>query len=146
MGSFRLRENDYVFGGRKFGGNAQAISKGRWVHHTSFLWDYQPESMRLLKQPSRRPAYRGDRAHEAFVCRLKEALPDRRGFVDALTRLPELAGWDVVETSLEEAEAEVLGRRHLRSTRVVEILEDGSTREGQSRYVNTTEDPASQTS
>ena len=25
---------DYVFGDFKFGGNAQAISKGRWVHHT----------------------------------------------------------------------------------------------------------------
>ncbi|XP_031377275.1 uncharacterized protein LOC116192774 isoform X2 [Punica granatum] len=41
IGDFRLRENDYVFGDRKFGGNAQSITKRRWLHHTSFLWDYE---------------------------------------------------------------------------------------------------------
>ena len=72
---FRLRENgacrqprpprrlsrartDYVFGDRKFGGNAQSIIKGRWVHHTSFLWDFQPANMELLRHPPRMPAYR----------------------------------------------------------------------------------------
>jgi lipoate-protein ligase A len=29
-----LPHADYVFGDLKFVGNAQAISKGRWVHHT----------------------------------------------------------------------------------------------------------------
>jgi hypothetical protein len=47
-----------VFGHRKFAGNAQAITKGRWLHHTSFLWDFQGELMRLLKHPSRAPEYR----------------------------------------------------------------------------------------
>jgi lipoate-protein ligase A len=49
---------DYVFGERKFGGNAQSIIKGRWVHHTSFLWDFQPAHMALLQHPPRMPAYR----------------------------------------------------------------------------------------
>uniref|UniRef100_A0ACD5V1T6 Uncharacterized protein n=1 Tax=Avena sativa TaxID=4498 RepID=A0ACD5V1T6_AVESA len=40
FGEFHLRENDYAFSHRKFGGNAQSITKDRWVHHTSFLWDY----------------------------------------------------------------------------------------------------------
>lgn len=40
---FRLRENDYVVGERKVGGNAQSISKNRWLHHTSFLWDFRGE-------------------------------------------------------------------------------------------------------
>ena len=32
------RENDYVLGDVKFGGNAQAVTRGDFVHHTSFLW------------------------------------------------------------------------------------------------------------
>lgn len=57
-GPFALRENDYVFQHKKFGGNAQAITRGRWLHHTSFLWDYCPGNMALLKQPARAPEYR----------------------------------------------------------------------------------------
>jgi hypothetical protein len=30
----------------------------RWLHHTSLLWDFQPQLMRLLKQPARQPKYR----------------------------------------------------------------------------------------
>ncbi len=52
---------DYVFGERKFGGNAQAITKDRWLHHTSFLWDFRDDRMRLLKQPGRAPEYRAVR-------------------------------------------------------------------------------------
>ena len=36
---FHLRVQDYTLGtSRKIGGNAQALSKNRWAHHTSFLW------------------------------------------------------------------------------------------------------------
>ncbi len=49
---------DYVFEQRKFGGNAQAITGKRWLHHTSFLWDYDPAAMALLKHPPRSPKYR----------------------------------------------------------------------------------------
>ena len=49
---------DYCFGDVKFGGNAQAITKQRFLHHTSLLWDYQSERMRLLKHPSKIPDYR----------------------------------------------------------------------------------------
>lgn len=49
---------DYVFGELKFGGNAQAITKQRWLHHTSFLWTFEPERMSLLKHPVKTPAYR----------------------------------------------------------------------------------------
>ena len=58
---------DYVFGNRKFGGNAQSIIKGRWVHHTSFLWDFQAASMDLLRHPPRTPAYRQARAAHVAV-------------------------------------------------------------------------------
>ncbi|XP_021887953.1 uncharacterized protein LOC110807211 isoform X2 [Carica papaya] len=58
IGDFQLRENDYVFGDRKFGGNAQSITKSRWLHHTSFLWDYEVGNMGYLKLPVRAPKYR----------------------------------------------------------------------------------------
>jgi lipoate-protein ligase A len=47
-----------VYGERKFGGNAQAITGRRWLHHTSFLWDYTPGRMAALAQPAKQPAYR----------------------------------------------------------------------------------------
>jgi hypothetical protein len=46
---FALRENDYVLGAHKIGGNAQSISKNRWVHHTSFLWDFESTRMEYLQ-------------------------------------------------------------------------------------------------
>lgn len=70
--SFSLRERDYVFGDRKFGGNAQYLMKGRWVHHSTLLWDYNASLMDLLLLPQRRPAYRSERSHEAFLCKLKD--------------------------------------------------------------------------
>lgn len=49
---------DYVYGERKFGGNAQAITSKRWLHHTSLLWDYDPLNMAVLTNPKKQPAYR----------------------------------------------------------------------------------------
>ncbi|CAI0454050.1 unnamed protein product [Linum tenue] len=72
---------DYVFGNRKFGGNAQSITKDRWIHHTSFLWDYEDRNMTYLKLPSRAPEYRSARDHTEFVCRMREYL-QRSAFID----------------------------------------------------------------
>lgn len=72
---FQLRENDYVFGDCKFGGNAQSITKNRWIHHTSFLWDYEVRNMAYLKQPARAPKYRLARDHTEFICRMKDYMP-----------------------------------------------------------------------
>lgn len=68
------RVADYAFGERKFGGNAQAITKGRWLHHTSFLWAFQPDRMALLRQPAKAPAYRAVRPH-ALACRAPSRCP-----------------------------------------------------------------------
>jgi lipoate-protein ligase A len=65
--NFSLRENDYVIGNRKIGGNAQSITKDRWVHHTSFLWDFRPSNMQYLLMPKKRPEYRQDRDHNDFL-------------------------------------------------------------------------------
>ncbi len=69
---FKLRENDYVIGEKKFGGNAQYLQKGRWLHHTSFLWDFNTQLMSHLLHPKKTPTYRAGRKHEEFLCRMQE--------------------------------------------------------------------------
>ncbi|KAK2994618.1 hypothetical protein RJ640_025672 [Escallonia rubra] len=80
IGDFKLRENDYVFGNHKFGGNAQSITKDRWIHHTSFLWEYEARNMAYLKLPTRAPEYRLVRNHMDFLCGMKDYLP-RSAFI-----------------------------------------------------------------
>lgn len=70
---FGLKENDYVVFDRKCGGNAQYIRKDRWLHHTSFLWNYRSENMKYLLLPNKRPKYRLDRGHDAFLYRLAQS-------------------------------------------------------------------------
>ena len=82
------------------------IVKDRWLHHTSFLWDFRPRNMEYLQvraflyqpkyiykhankddsihqsparsiaftyqMPERRPEYRQDRPHGAFLTKLKD--------------------------------------------------------------------------
>jgi len=66
-----LKENDYTFGNKKCGGNAQYIRKGRWLHHTTFLWDFKEEWMDFLLYPPSAPAYRLGRSHTEFLTPLK---------------------------------------------------------------------------
>ncbi|KAI4346615.1 hypothetical protein L6164_007496 [Bauhinia variegata] len=99
VGDFCLRENDYVFGNCKFGGNAQSITKNRWVHHTSFLWDYEVKNMSYLKLPAKAPEYRSARGHMDFICRMKEYLP-RSEFIERTTEAIG-AHFSVKPTSLE---------------------------------------------
>ena len=148
IGDFRLREHDYAFGDLKFGGNAQALSRGRWLHHSSLLWSLDPSRMRqLLKQPARAPEYREGREHGSFLTSLEaqNELAKRRGgggsgrngdgvvgsgggsffesrrhFVDALApAVASVGGFELVPTTLKEAEAMVEGVEHHRSTVVI---------------------------
>ena len=137
--SFSLREHDYCWGDRKVGGNAQSVSRDRWVHHTSFLWDFDERNMQLLRLPERRPDYRRDRAHGDFVAALSRlggggagaggaggaggsGGATREHFLDALeARMRE--EWDVRAATLEEA-LEVVSRpaaRERRSNAVVPL-------------------------
>lgn len=84
---FALRDNDYVFGDRKFAGNAQYIKKDRWLHHSSFLWDFEEEQMKMLPLPERRPAYRGTRDHLDFVTTLKERYSEKEQIGNALKKV-----------------------------------------------------------
>lgn len=82
----KLRENDFVIGEKKCGGNALYIKKDRWLVHTSFLWDYDPERMNLLKHPAKTPKYREGRTHEEFVCSLSEHFADREIWIEGLKK------------------------------------------------------------
>lgn len=77
---FKVRENDYVIGDKKFGGNAQYFTKDRWLHHTSLLWDFSADEMRILKMPPKMPAYRLQREHGHFLTRLNQHFPSKQAF------------------------------------------------------------------
>jgi lipoate-protein ligase A len=87
---FHLIENDYAIGEKKCGGNAQYLKKDRWLHHTSFLWDYREENMDYLLFPQKRPRYRKERKHTDFLCRLKDFAPSKESLIQKLKS--ELAG------------------------------------------------------
>ncbi|MBN4066715.1 lipoate--protein ligase family protein [Simkania negevensis] len=82
---FQLKENDFTFGQLKFGGNAQYIRKERWLHHTSFLWDYDPAKMACLLLPEKQPDYRARRPHSDFLCSLNSYFKKKDNFFDKLT-------------------------------------------------------------
>ena len=118
--NWRLHQNDYVVevsdvpsGWRddakkilKVGGNAQSISKTRFVHHTSFLWDFDEENMsRYLAVPEKQPAYRENRPHGAFLTPLSRWVRDRNLMRDRLPGALRALGLVVEEASVADAEA-----------------------------------------
>lgn len=55
-------------GSLKFSGNAQRRLQRAMIHHGTILHDADVGSMaRLLREPRRRPAWRGERTHREFV-------------------------------------------------------------------------------
>lgn len=104
MPGWQLRENDYVIGERKVGGNAQSISKDRWLHHTSFLWDFREETMKYLTNPAKQPRYRASRSHSDFLAPLKTYLPDRNALATRIEAALEGMGLEVAPASIEQAE------------------------------------------
>ncbi|MFA5249986.1 MAG: lipoate--protein ligase family protein [Parachlamydiales bacterium] len=69
--AFSFKENDYLINNQKCGGNAQYFTREKWLHHTSFLFDFRKELQDYLLLPEKRPAYRQDRPHETFLIGLK---------------------------------------------------------------------------
>ncbi len=86
LSAFDLKENDYVIGDRKCAGNAQYIQKDRYVHHTSFLWDYNPEEMKALSLPKQAPLYRKGREHKEFLTPLKNYFSSKESFLSSFCK------------------------------------------------------------
>lgn len=117
---FSLRENDFVFGEKKFGGNALYIQKGRWLLHTSFLWDYTIENMHYLLLPEKRPVYRQSRSHSDFLCSLRPLYPHKSDLLHALALHTQKA-LGARLTPLEEAYA-LLHKPHRTATTKISLL------------------------
>lgn len=119
ISDFSLRENDFVIGEKKCGGNAQYIKKDRSVQHTSFLWDYDPENMNLLHLPKKIPAYRKSRSHAEFLCCLKNHFSDKEDLIERL-QLELKKRFEVIPFSLQEAD-KLLNLPHRKSTTLLEF-------------------------
>lgn len=114
--SFSLCENDYVFHEKKFGGNAQYLRKERFLHHTSFLWDFETANMDYLLMPAKKPTYRQERPHTEFLCKLKDVMPSKEFFICKAQEL--LARNFDVTTATKEELREILEKPHRKSTKL----------------------------
>lgn len=115
---FQLRENDYVLGDKKIGGNAQYFTKTRWLHHTSFLWDYSESQMKVLKMPPKIPEYRKQREHGTFCTRLKPHFASKEALFSQITgQLQEQ--FDLRECPEEEVR-KVLSTPHRQATQFIQ--------------------------
>lgn len=111
---FRLRENDYVIGEKKCGGNAQYLCKDRFLHHTSFLWDFDREKMAHLKHPLKTPSYRANRNHEDFLCTLNQFFEDQDLWIERFKN--NLSKQFKIHSFQTHEEKEVMARPHRRAT------------------------------
>lgn len=112
---FALSENDFTLHGKKFAGHAQYLSKERWLHHTTLLYDYNDEYMNYLLIPEKQPNYRQNKPHHEFVCRLKEFAPDKNGLLRSL--IEQLNHhFNVIPVTPTDWQ-EVLDREHRKTTR-----------------------------
>lgn len=111
---FQVKENDYVIGNRKCGGNAQYMRKNRWLHHSSLLWDFDHNNMDYLLMPPRMPAYREQRSHLDFLCKLKDHLQDKSTFITKIQH-PLSQHFKLREVPLKDVE-EILLRPHRKAT------------------------------
>jgi lipoate-protein ligase A len=80
---FRTQGNDFALGDRKICGNAQYIRKDRWLHHTTFLWDFDSKNMEYLLHPPTEPSYREGRSHTDFLTKIKPYL-SKQDLCDAI--------------------------------------------------------------
>lgn len=119
LADFDLKENDYVIGQKKVGGNAQYLTKSRFVHHTTFLWDYQKQLMDLLLHPEKTPAYRLGREHGEFVTRLSMHLDSKEGCIARFKQIlqKQFGAQEIEKSALESA----LEKPHRKSTSLLEF-------------------------
>lgn len=116
---FHLKENDFVIGQKKCGGNAQYIQNKRWLHHVSFLWDYCPNNMDYLLFPKKTPKYREDREHHDFLCSLKQHITSKNKMSDLLVSHLQKTH-DVVLTPQCEI-TPLLELKHRKSTQYIQL-------------------------
>lgn len=125
---FALSDSDYTFGPLKFGGNAQYITRGSFLHHTSFLWRFDRERMACLKHPPKEPEYREGRAHGEFLTTLDAVAHSREAVLAAVEAqvactFGQVEAWDA-DAVLEHAQDLQQGSPCLVQSRVEPIPDD----------------------
>ncbi|WP_100934518.1 lipoate--protein ligase family protein [Candidatus Chlamydia corallus] len=116
--TFSIRENDYVLGHKKIGGNAQYIQRYRWVHHTTFLWDIDIDRLSYyLPIPQKQPPYRNQRSHKEFLTTLRPWFPCHDYFFESIKASGNLLfTWqEFLGNELEE----ILAQPHRKATTVL---------------------------
>ncbi len=128
--SLTLAENDFALYDKKIGGNAQCFTKDRLLHHTSFLWEWDQEKMKLLRHPSKIPAYRRDRKHHDFCGKLQEYFPQpsiiMKGILECLSARFTLHYKDLDADCILEP----LSRPHRKALEILNIDLELSSEEG----------------
>ena len=118
---FQLNEHDYCFGSRKFGGNAQSLTKDRWLHHTSLLYSYSEENLaNYLTIPKKQPEYRENRPHSQFLCSISESFVETPSPAEIFESLTASMAEDFqIESAHADEVLEVLSREYRRSNKVL---------------------------
>lgn len=117
---FALKENDFIIGEKKCGGNAEYLQKDRFLLHTSFLWDYSVDRFAWLKHPPKTPSYRKERSHCDFVCKLKDYFPCQKTWIASLQNEMEKT-YCLENLCLTEVMNTIKHSSHRRSTKIEEI-------------------------
>jgi lipoate-protein ligase A len=74
---------DLAVHGRKVSGNAQRRGRNALLHHGTLLYDFDPVlATRYLREPVRRPGYRGTRTHAAFLANVTLGAAKARSRLD----------------------------------------------------------------
>jgi len=116
---FSYLENDYRLKEKKIGGNAQYFRKDRFLHHTSFLFDWKKEHMECLLQPPKMPSYRESRSHEEFITRINGHFPSKKAFLDRVEESLKLF-YEVKEITLDEVKPLLYQEHRKTANRVLE--------------------------
>lgn len=115
-----LKENDYVIGNKKCGGNAQYIKKDRWLHHTSFLWNFKSSHMQLLLHPKKTPLYRQHRSHQDFLTTLSCHSPTKEQWLNTFKSSLHLS-YDIIDSSIEDVNS-FLHNPHRQTTHFIALF------------------------
>jgi lipoate-protein ligase A len=74
--------SDLTLDGRKISGNAQARKRKYFLHHGTFLYDFDLERVSsYLKHPGKEPEYRKGRTHKNFLTNIPISREDLMGLV-----------------------------------------------------------------
>ena len=74
--------SDLALDGRKVSGNAQARKRKYFLHHGTFLYDFDLEKIpSYLKHPAKEPEYREGRPHKNFLTNIPISREDLAGLV-----------------------------------------------------------------